>query len=126
MPGTPQSGAAEINDVAFAVGVEGGNAINVTASLRHGASAPGGAFAVWYYLSTDAAGQVLAADPGTVAIQTNGTVLVEPVDDLVGLAVSEVGGALDFTVSHSGTSGFYLNIVLPSGRVVASPIIQFA
>jgi hypothetical protein len=124
--GTPQGGLAEVNDVAFTIGAEGSNIIPVTASLRHGVSAPGGAFAVWYYLSTDAAGQTLAADPGTTAILTNGTILVEPVDDLVGLAVTEVGGSLDFNITHTGTSGFYLQIVLPSGRVVASPIIQFA
>lgn len=123
--GQPQQGGG-ITNVAWAVGAEAGNAINVTASLRHGASPVDVAHGVWYYLSTDSAGQTLAADPGTTAIQTNGTILVEPVDDLVGFAVSEVTGALDFTISHTGTSGFYMNIVLPNGRVDTSPIIQFA
>lgn len=124
--GQPQAGQASVTNAVWTVGAESGNVINVGASLRHGASPVDVAHAVWYYLSTDPAGQTLAADPGTTAIQTNGTILVEPVDDLVGLVVSEANGALDFAITHTGTSGFYLNIVLPSGRVDTSPIIQFA
>lgn len=125
--GTPQSGLADITDVKFTAAAEtGGNLIDVLVELLFGASDLDARHVVLYYLSSDANGDTLATDPGTMAVGTNGTLLYEPVDDLVHVAVSEPDGKLNVAITHAGTSGFYLNVVLPSGRVVTSPIIQFA
>lgn len=117
----------DVLDAVFTIGAEAGNAINVGVSLRKYGIKADQRLALNYWLSSDATGDTLAADPGTTAIGTDGTILVEATDDLVGLLVTEADGDFDLTISHSGTSGFYLNLVMPgSGRVITSPVIQFA
>lgn len=115
------------NDVGFTVGTENTNAINVAVQFKHNGSDVGQRVVCLYWLSSDATGDTLASDPGTTAAGTDGFLLVEHTDDLVGLAVSEADGDLDITITHSSTSGFYLNIVpLSSGIIFTSPIVQFA
>lgn len=118
---------ALVNDVSFVVGAEGTNTINIAVQFKHDGSDISQRVVCVYWLSSDATGDTVASDPGTTAIGTDGTILAEPVDDLVGIAVSEADGDLDLTITHSGTSGFYLNVSpLGSGLVFTSPIAQFA
>lgn len=117
----------DVLDAVFTLGAENTNVINVGVSLRKYGTKADQRLALHYWLSSDAAGDALATDPGTTAIGTDGTLLVEPVDDLIGMVVTEADGDFDLNITHTGTSGFYLNLVVPgSGRVVTSPIIQFA
>jgi hypothetical protein len=114
-------------DAAFTIGAEAGNAINVAVALTKYGRALDQRHVITYWLSSDATGDTLAADPGTTAVGTNGTLLVEPTDDIIGTLVTEANGTFDLNITHAGTSGFYLNVVMPgSGRVVTSPIVQFA
>lgn len=116
-----------VNEVGFTVGTEAGNAINIAVQFKHNGSDVAQRVVCLYWLSSDATGDTVASDPGTTAAGTDGTVLAEALDDLVGFAVSEADGDLDITITHSSTSGFYLNISpLGSGLVFTSPIAQFA
>ena len=115
-----------VSDVSFSVGAEASNVITVAVQLLNAGSDPSESFAVGYYLSSDSVGDAMATDPGTVAAGTDGTVIVEWADDVTGLVKSETDGDIDIAVTHTGTTGYYLNIVLPNGRVKTSAILQFA
>lgn len=128
--GVPHLLPSFCNDIGYSVSAEGvpsTNQITITVQLKHDGSDVSARVACLYWLSSDATGDTVASDPGTLAIGTDGTILVEAVDDLVGFVVSEADGDIDFVLSHSSTSGFYLNISpLGSGLVFTSPIAQFA
>lgn len=80
-------------------------------------------FGFKWYLSSDAAGLVIAAAPSSgIAIGTNG-LLIEEVADVAGLGITTATGLLDVTLNDSGSHNFYFNVVLPSGKVVTSGII---
>lgn len=113
-------------DVAFSVGAEATNVITVAVAVKQYGLAVDCRHLLFAWLSSDATGDTLAADPGTMAAGTNGTLLAEPVDDLVQMYLTEADGKLDIAVTHASTSGFYLNVAIPGGRVVTSPILQFA
>jgi hypothetical protein len=72
------------------------------------------------YLTTDAAGQKLAAD-GTdtteIAIGTDGTILAELVTDIMAVCVSEADGDLDLEVTVVDGKTVYFNVVMPNGEV---------
>ena len=128
--GVPHGASAVANDVGFSLsaeGVPGANQMTATIQLKINGSDVDHRTVCAYWLSSDANGDTLAGDPGTTAIGTDGTILVEATDDIVGFVVSEADGDIDFVVSHSSTSGFYINLApLGSGRVFTSPILQFA
>jgi hypothetical protein len=113
-------------DATFTIGAQAGDVINVAVQLVSGGSPVSGAYAVQYYLSSDAAGQALGTDPGTVAIGSDGTILAEHVDDLVGMVVTETTGTFDLDVTDADTGTLYLNVVLPNGRVITSGAITHA
>jgi hypothetical protein len=116
-------------DAAFTVsaeGVPGANQITIGVALKKYNVALDVRHIIHAWLSSDAAGDTIAADPGTLAAGTNGTMVVEPLDDIVAMFLTEANGTLDVVITHASTSGFYLNLALPGGRVVTSPIAQFA
>lgn len=79
-----------------------------------------------YYCSTTAAGDVVdAAFPGDMAIQTDGTIIVEHTTDVVGLAVTEADGTLTFRFTgDTGGDATFLNVILPNGTVAVSDEIE--
>ena len=78
------------------------------------------------YLTTDAAGQTLAAD-GTdsteIAIFTDGAILSEPVVDIMIACVSEADGLLGITPTVVDGKSVYINVVMPNGEVVTHPTV---
>jgi hypothetical protein len=112
----------------FVIGAEGGNAINVAIQLK---DAAGNDLAVrgsvLAYLSDDANGDSVAATApdGNVAIGTDG-VLLPVVADKVFQLVSEADGDIDIDIGESGADTWYLILVMPDGRLVASNAITFA
>ena len=115
-----------VTDVGFTIGTEASNVITVAVQLKAGGADLSESMCVGYYLSTDSAGDTMATDPGTVAAGTDGTVIAEWVDDVCGVVKSETDGDIDIAVTHTGASAYYLNVIMPSGRVVTSGIVQFA
>jgi hypothetical protein len=112
--------------VDFTVGAEAGNAIVVSGQIKKYAVNADQRMLITCWLSSDANGDTLATDPGTLVAGTNGTILVEITSNLVFLMVTEANGSFDVNIGHVSTSGFYLNVALPGGRVVTAPIAQFA
>ena len=113
-------------DCSFSIGIEAGNAIIVSGQLKKYNVPVDQRHVVTCWLSTDATGDVLSADPGTLVVGTNGTILVESTANLVFTVLTEPNGTFDINIGHVSTSGFYLNVALPSGRVQTAPIAQFA
>jgi hypothetical protein len=76
--------------------------------------------AVIVYLTTDSAGQTLAADSTDtteIAIGTDGTILAELVTDIMAVVVSEADGDLDMEITVVDTKTVYFNVVMPNGEV---------
>lgn len=110
----------------FTIGAEAGNAIVVSGQIKKYDRPADQRHLIHCWLSSDANGDTLASDPGTLVAGTNGTILVEITSNLVFLMVTEANGSFDVSIGHTGTSGFYLNVAVPGGRVVTAPIAQFA
>jgi len=76
---------------------------------------------VYLYGSSDAYGNAPAVIT-TVTKGTDGDVLIL-LATYYWMAISEDDGALDVTVDGNGTTPFYVNVVLPNGKVVTSEAI---
>lgn len=120
--------AAAPLDVDIVVGSIAGDVINVTLQLN---DADGAALAtrasVFAYLSDDANGDSVAgtAPTGGVAVGTDG-LAIPLVADKAFLLVSEADGDIDLDVEDSGADTWYLIVVLPNGKLVASDAITIA
>lgn len=81
---------------------------------------------VFAYLSDDANGDSIAgtAPDGGVAIGADG-LLIPIVADKAFQLVSEADGDIDLAITESGADTWYLIIVLPTGKLVASTAITF-
>ena len=85
------------------------------------------AVCVQQYLSSDSAGQTRVAAATTLAVGTDGTILVEYTSNSIWSAVSETDGDLDISIGDaSGAATYYLNTVLPNGKLATSAVITFA
>ncbi|MFB0515162.1 MAG: hypothetical protein ACETWG_00985, partial [Candidatus Neomarinimicrobiota bacterium] len=113
---------------AFDIGAEAGNVINVGIQLKDSAAADlavrGALFA---YLSDDANGDSIAgtAPDGGVAIGTDGLAIPLVAGKAFQL-VSEADGDIDINITESGIDTWYLILVMPNGKLVASNAITFA
>lgn len=113
---------------AIVVGAEGGNAINVAIQLKDSAGADLAVRgSVLAYLSDDANGDSIAATApdGNVAIGADG-LLIPVVADKCFQLVSEDDGDIDIDIGESGADTWYLILVMPDGKLVASDAITFA
>lgn len=112
----------------FAVGVEGGNAINVAVQITDAAGvdlAVRGS--VLAYLSDDEFGNsiIAVAPSGGVAIGVDGLAIPLVANKAFQLT-SEADGDIDLTITEAGVKTCYLILVMPDGRLLASPAITFA
>lgn len=113
----------------FVIGAEGSDIINVGIQLT---DSQGAALAVAghvrAYLSDSSAGVGIAATaPATsVAIGTDGAIIVADVAKLAWQLQSETDGDIDLDITETGTDTWYLVVVLPDGRQVVSSAITFA
>lgn len=121
---------APIGGVTFVIGAEGSNIINVGLQLNDLA---GNALAVignvFAYLSDASTGIAIsaAAPDGSVAIGTDGAIILEHVTDLAWDLQSEADGDIDLDINDvTGTPTWYLVVVMPSGLQVVSTAITFA
>lgn len=116
--------------VAMTVPVEDSNTVTVAIAVTHantGAS-PGEAVALPFYISSDADGQVLESGTDlSLSAGTDGLVILSGGDSKVyGHLVTETSGEMDFVVTDTGTDTYYLNVILPSGKIVTSDAITLA
>ncbi len=131
--GKPQTfltygGKKAVATASITVGTEATNDIAVTVQLK---SSDGSDLEykgyVSAYLSSDATGDVLeASGPDTIVAGTDGMILPSGGDSVVKFDLkSEVDGDIDLVVTKAGADTFYLNLVMPDGRVVTSGAITF-
>jgi hypothetical protein len=119
--------AEKMGAPAVVVGAAAGDDINVTIQLKDAAGTDlavrGSVFA---YLSDDANGDAVAATApdGGVAIGTDG-LAIPVVADKAFTLVSEADGDIDLTITESGADTWYLILVMPDGKLVASDAITF-
>ena len=79
------------------------------------------------YLATDSTGQVGEAAATTLAVGTDGTILVEETSNLIWTAVSEIDGDLDIVIGNAGGADtLHLVTILPNGVLAISAAITFA
>jgi len=127
--------AAELNTLdgapmaaVFTVGAQASTTINVAIQLN---DANGAALAtrgaVMAYISDDANGDSIAATApdGGWAIGTDG-LLIPIVANKAAMLVSESDGDIDINVIESGTDDFYVIVILPNGKLVASGKLAFS
>lgn len=113
---------------AFVIGAEAANVINVGIQLNDSAGAALAVRgAVKAYLSDDANGDSIAvtAPDGGVAIGTDGVAIPIVAGKCFEL-VSEVDGDIDLDITESAIDTWYLILVMPDGKLVASGAITFA
>lgn len=114
--------------VAFTVGAEAGNSINVGLQIKDAGGADAAErVALPAYLSDDANGDSVAATApdGNVAVGTDG-LLIPLVADKAFLLVSEADGDIDLDIGETGAATWYLVVVLPNGKLAVSGAITFA
>jgi len=82
-----------------------------------------------WFLSKDATAQALVADTTDttdIVIKTNGTILVEDVTDVMGVAITEATGLADFTITVVDGKTAVLNVVMPNGKLLQSEVLTWA
>lgn len=112
---------------AITVGAQAEDVINVAIQLKDSAGADLAVRgSILAYLSDDANGDSIAASApsGGVDIGTDG-VAIPLVDGKAFQLVSEADGDIDLDIEESGAATFYLVLVMPDGRLVASEAITF-
>jgi hypothetical protein len=120
--------ANEVASITFTVGTESANVINVAMQLKNAAGTDLAVrAAVPFYLSSDSTGDALeGSGPDSWAIGTDGILIKNGGDSLIsGLLISEADGDIDLSLTHSGVDTFYINAILPNGRISTSGAITF-
>lgn len=114
--------------VSYTIGAESGNTITVSCQFKDvNGDDMARACVVRQYLAEDATGQAVEAAATSLAVGTDGTILVEEVSNAVWTAVTEADGDLDIVVGDAvGVDTYYLITVLPNGTISASGAITFA
>lgn len=109
------------------VGTQAGNDINVTVQLKDSDGDLAVRGSLFAYLSDDANGDSIAgtAPSGGMAIGTDG-LLIPDVTGKSARLVSEADGDIDITITEAGADTWYLILVMPDGRLVASDAITFS
>ncbi len=114
---------------AIVVGTKAVNTINVTVQLKEaGGQNVSKIVAVSAYLSDNADGSTLTATvpTSTVAIGTNGLILVVDVTNKVFQILTNATGQFDLNLIQTNTATtYYLVLVLPDGSLLVSGAIAF-
>ena len=126
-----QSGgkAGRICGVTFTIGAEATNVINVGLQLT---DAQGNDLdeigTVFAFLSDSATGDSISgtAPATSVAIGTDGAIIVEHTTKLCWTLQSESDGDIDIDITETGADTWYLVVVLPDGTSTVSDAITFA
>jgi hypothetical protein len=113
---------------AFTIGAESSNTITVGIQLldRKNKNEIAERVALPFYLSSDANGDTPVAAATSLVAGTDGT-MIETISNSVGMLISEADGDIDVVVGDaSGVATYYLNLVMPDGKIVTSGAITFA
>ena len=112
----------------FTIGAEASNEIAIAVQLvdRENGNEIGEAVSLLGYITSDSAGQTLATAPdGGTVVGTDG-LFIPWTAGLAGLMTSEADGDLDLILTESSTGSWYLNLVMPDGKLYTSGAMTFA
>lgn len=115
----------EFFDVAFTIGAEGSNVINVSIQVRDFTGAAVAVRCSFYcYLSDDAEGDDLTGTVVTTetAIGTNGLFDIVTTKKSY-MLTTESNGIVDVDITQTAAQNYYLIIVRPNGSIQASAVI---
>lgn len=114
--------------VSYTIGAESANTITVSFQFKDArGNDMAEAVVVRQYLAEDATGQAVEAAATSLAVGTDGTILVEETSNAVWTAISEADGDLDIVVGDAaGVDTYYIITVLPNGKISAAGPITFA
>ncbi len=118
-------GYVEALGVTISVGDEGTNVINVDIDVT---DADGNnvdravSFIAW--ISDTAGADIAGTVPDTVAAGTNGSVAALIAGGLL-VCTTDATGNVDIDITEDGADTWYLNVLVPNGRVVSSDAITF-
>lgn len=119
-------------DATFTIGDEAANSITTAIQITDGAGNDiSWAVALPFYLSSDAAGQVPeTGTDGAITAGTDGAVILNgaaaSVQENSGIIITEADGDMDFVLGDTGADTYYINLIMPDGRLVTSDAITFA
>jgi len=112
----------------FTVGAEAADVITVSVQLvdRENGNEISERVALLWYLSADANGDAIGTAPsGGTAAGTDGK-LSEWTANLEGMVTSEADGDIDIAMTEAGALTNHLILVMPDGKLYASPAITHA
>jgi hypothetical protein len=110
--------------VRFSIGAETANVILVTVNVDNQfGGAAGGQVALDFYISSNADGSTVGALDTAIAAGTGSIVLGGTVS--LGTLVTNSAGVGILSMTNATALSRYLNIILPSGRIVRSPVITW-
>lgn len=113
-------------DISFTVGAESTNVVLVTVQVKNeNGDNLGQKTSLRFYLSSDAAGLVPAVLTSAVAAGASGAVLATATTNGAMLLTTATGLCI-LSLTDTGAITRYLNVVLPSGEIVTSPVITWA
>jgi len=119
--------ANQVQTCSFIIGADLGTTVNVAVQLKDERLENAAVKTNLYiYLSDDAVGDVLVvtAPSGGWAIGTDGTIHAITAGKTARI-LTEANGKFDVTITEAGAKTLYLNVVMPDGSVVISPVITF-
>ena len=112
-------------DVDFTIATSGATMV-VSCQLKDFAgNALTGKNAVMMYVTTDADGNTLEAMGAEAVVATNGFVNIIIATSMY-YCVTEDNGVVAFTLDGDGAVSNYVNIVVPSGKVITSEVVTFS
>lgn len=115
------------NRAGFTIGTEGSDIINVAVQLKDSdGKAITAKSKIFAWLSDTAGAAPITTAPGTVAIGTNGVILVEETTKKVWTILTDSSGRFDFNITKTGAATMYLNVAMPDGTIATSSVITFA
>jgi hypothetical protein len=119
--------SVHVGEVGFTIGDEAADVINVALQLKNPKfEALGTKGHVRCYLAADEDGNTLATPPTTLAIGTNGLLVVEETSNGVFTLVSEDDGTIDIDITIATAAEYWLVVMMPDGSVRISDAITFA
>jgi len=127
-PRNGTDGKVQADGVTFTIGTEAANVVNVAAQLTGGGDDMASIGVYQAYLSDAATGiGISATAPATsVAIGTDGEIIVTHTAKLAWTLQTEVDGAIDLDITDTTTATWYLVIVMPDGSMAVSGAITFS
>jgi hypothetical protein len=114
--------------VTFTIGTEAANAINVAMQVTSGGSdmAEIGVYQVYLSDASTGIGISGTAPATSVAVGTDGAVIVTQTAKLAWVLQTEADGDVDLTITDTTGATWYMVVVMPDGSLAVSGAITFA